>query len=188
MPRSVDLNQIRSLVLGYQQAGGIDPQSPKPVIVVERDGRLRTGESLRHDEANQFSTVQMDTFHAGWDVAERRIAQSKMPHNTREIVSREGVRGWLYSFQTEFYDTYRMFAYFDGSFYQVMVIDPYIESRFCNPHTGHIFSNGRICMGLGMNSGRRTLNDAYAKSVLWANGFSAMIHGNLDKFPFNYND
>ena len=188
MPRSVDLNQIRSLVFDNQREGIVDPQSPKATIVVDREGRLRTGDTLSQGESNQVSTVQMDTFHAGWDVAERRIVQSRMPDNTREVVSREGVRGWLYSFRTEFRDTYSMFAFFDGSFYQVLVIAPFVETRYRDPHTGHLYSNGRICMGLGMDSGRRTLAEAYAKSVLWANGFSAMIHGNLDKFPFNYND
>jgi hypothetical protein len=188
MSNSIDLNHIRSLVHANQREGNTDPAAPKATIVVDRDARIRTGDTVRPGEGSQVSKIQQDTFHAGWEEAERRIAETKMPANTRMFISREGVRGWLYSFQTEFLDTYKMFAFFDGSFYQVLVIEPYVEQRFRNPHTGHIFSNGRICMGSGMNSGRRTLADAYAKSVLWANGFSAMIQGNLDRFPFNHND
>ena len=188
MSNSVDLNHIRSLVHASQIEENSEQPAPKETIVVDRNACIRTADDLRPGEQRHVSIVQPDVFHAGWEVAERRIAETKMPANTRMVVSHEGVRGWLYSFQTEFRDTYRMFAFFDGSFYQVLVIEPRVEKRYSSPHTGHIFSNGRICMGEGMNAGRRTLADAYAKSVLWANGFSAMIHGNLDRFPFNHND
>lgn len=188
MPQPIDLNRIRALVHANQRTGNTDPRAPKSTIVVDRDARIRTGDTVRPDERGQVSKIQQDTFHAGWEEAELKIAKTRMPANTRKVVTREGVRGWLYSFENEYLDTYTMFGYFDGSFYQVLVITPQVENKFRSPHTGHLYSDGRICMGLGMNSGRRTLADAYAKSVLWANGFSAMIHGKLDRFPFNYDD
>lgn len=188
MSSAIDLNHIRNLVLDSQIQGHTHPLSPKATVAIDRDARIRTGDTLRPGEYNHVAIVQPDVFHAGWEQAERRIVETKMPANTRMYITREGVRGWIYSFQTEFRDTYKMFAFFDSGFYQVQVIEPNLEQRFRSPHIGHIFSNGRICMGASMDAGRRTLADAYAKSVLWANGISAMIHGNLDKFPFNYND
>lgn len=188
-PRTpIDLNAIVKTVHDCQRAGNSEIFQPVDTIHVDRNGRLIQSNDLDAPRTETLATVQPDTFHAEWEEAEKRIAKTKMPSNTRMITSREGIRGWLYSFQTEFLDTYKMFAYFDGSFYQVIVVEPYVEQRFRSAHTGHIYSDGRICMGAGMNSGRRTLDDAYAKSVLWANGLSAMIYGNLDRFPFNYND
>jgi hypothetical protein len=81
-----------------------------------------------------------------------------------------------------------MFAYFDGSYYQVVVLDPPIEEQYCSPHTGHIFRDGRICFGLNNNSGRASLKDAYAKSVLWAAGMSTMLCSGNETFPFSINN
>lgn len=169
-----------------QDAGHMSVSPPKRIFT--SNGRLIREEDIQSPDPSSLTEVMQDTFHAGWEKAERRIAETKMPANTRMVTTREGVRGWLYTFETEFRELYSMFAYFDGSFYQVKVISPEVECRFRSPHTGHLYTDGRICMGVGMNSGRRTLQDAYGKSVLWANGFNAMIRGNLEAFPFNYND
>jgi len=184
----IDLNAIVQTVHANQRGEGRGWPQPADTIHMDRNGLLIQGKNLGSTHPETLLIVQPDVFHAGWEEAERRIAQTKMPTNTRMVVTHEGIRGWLYSFQTEFLDTYKMFSYFDGSFYQVLVIEPFVEHKFRNPHTGHLYGDGRICMGMGMNSGRRTLAEAYAKSVLWATGFSAMIYGNLDRFPFNHND
>lgn len=124
-------------------------------------------------------------------ISDEHFARSRMPHGTHKMRSANGVEGWRYSFKTELGDTFTMFAYFDSS-YQVVVLEPVLEKHFRNPHIGHLYADGRICFGSAMNSGRRTLASAYAKSVLWANGISAMLHherlyGTTPDFPFNSN-
>ena len=64
MSTTVDLNQIRALVQGNQRQGNTDPQAPRDTIVVDRNGRLRAGDSVGLDEANQLTKVQQDTFHS----------------------------------------------------------------------------------------------------------------------------
>jgi len=98
-----------------------------------------------------------------------------MPSNTRRLVTDEGVSGWVYSFYCAYGNKYTMFTYYDGSYYQVLVLEPEVEDRYRSAHTGHIFSTGRICFGTRYNNGRPTLQDAYAKSVLWATGMSSLM-------------
>lgn len=80
-----------------------------------------------------------------------------------------------------------MFLYFDGAFYQVYVISPKLEDYWSNPHTGHIYPDGRICFGSEFGNGQPTLREAFAKSVLWANGISVARHGG-GQFPFSANN
>lgn len=80
-----------------------------------------------------------------------------------------------------------MFAYYDGAHYQVYVISPKLEDYWKNPHTGHIFADGRICFGVDYGSGQPTLKEAFAKSVLWANGISIARNGG-GPFPFSANN
>ena len=97
-------------------------------------------------------------------------------------------RGSHYSFSCEFGTLYEMFAYFDGNYYQVLVLSPVVEERYQSAHTGHIYKDGNICFGVDYGSGRPTLEEAYAKSVLWANGFSGMLLSENDTFPFSLNN
>lgn len=63
MSNPIDLNQIRALVHANQRSGNTDPQAPKATIVVDRDARIRTGDTVRPDEQGQVSKIQQDTFH-----------------------------------------------------------------------------------------------------------------------------
>jgi len=187
--RRPDLNSIRDIIIRNQETGTPNPSSPKQTIVVTREGKIQTADQVPHDQP--LSTVPQDTFH---DQAARRVdtegatVRTYMPGNTRQHVTEEGVHGWLYSFTCEFGVHYTMFAYFDGQAYQVLVIEPEVESRFRSAHTGHIFPNGNICFGVEFRSGRPTLRDAYAKSVVWANGLSYMIRSGDETFPFSINN
>jgi hypothetical protein len=143
----INLNAIVKTVHDCQRVGNGETFQPVETIHVDRNGRLIHGKDYGATQSESLSTVQPDTFHSGREEAERRIVETKMPTNTRMVVSREGVRGWLYSFQTEYLDTYIMFAYFDGSAYQVVIIKPQVEQRFCNSHTGHIYPDNRIDLG-----------------------------------------
>jgi hypothetical protein len=114
---------------------------------------------------------------------ERAVASAKLPPDTR-LLEVDGIWGWLYSFRDELGDRYTMFAYHDGSQYQVKVVEPEVEGRF-SPHSGHLFGDGRICLSATL-TGLATLELAYAKSVLWANGFSIFLR--TGKFPFSRNN
>lgn len=100
---------------------------------------------------------------------EASIVTGRFPAGTqRETCG--GVTGWRYSFRDHFGSAYTMFAYHDGSGYSVLVVFPEVQGKY-SPSNGHLYTDGRICFGAVMP----TLDGAYAKSVLWANGFTAFL-------------
>jgi len=181
---NTDLNELRRRVLGNQDAGSIRPTEPNKAIVVERDGKIRLGDQPASSSGP--ATVVPQEIFANRIQIERATATNYMPSNTREITTKEGGTGFVYSFETELSDKFTLFAYFDGANYQVQVLEPQVEHRFRSPHTGHLFSNGRICFGNNYGSGMSNLRDAFAKSVLWANGMSIAMR--TDHFPFSNNN
>jgi hypothetical protein len=102
-----------------------------------------------------------------------------MPPATREVAV-EGIRGWLYPVTTAAGDEYQLFAWFDGTLYQVRVVAPDVWGR-TDLHACHLFHDARICLGAAWGGGLPTLAGAYARSVVWANGFSAYRRGG--RFP-----
>lgn len=111
-------------------------------------------------------------------IFDRLVVAQKLPSNAQEM-NVNGVTGWVYDIVCEIGDQYTMFIYHDGSLYQVMVLFPEVAGHY-SPVNGHLFSDGKIC--LNQEHGCRTLEQAYAKSVLWANGFS--IYLRTGNFPF----
>ncbi len=185
MPQ-IDLNRLRETLLTNQANGEKNPNNPSKAIVVDKNGNIEFANNLRPGEERERAVVQQDVFHARFDDEQRTVNQF-LPTNTRYRTV-DGVSGWHYSFSCEFSTHYEMFAYFDGSYYQVLVLSPEVEERFQSAHTGHIYKNGNICFGAEYDSGRPSLKEAYAKSVLWATGFSAMLHSGNATFPFSINN
>lgn len=187
MTQQVDLNKLRETILRNQEQGKSLPARRDEKVYATQDGRIVTGDSVRPSEERQLSEVHQATFAAvttsnGRRQSEQRIVNEKLPRNTRYLEV-DGVGGWYYKFNDEFGNLYEMFAYHDGSSYQVKVVYPEVEGQY-TPHNGHLFSDGRICFsGSGIVS---TLEQAYAKSVLWANGFTVFQQGN--PFPFSLNN
>lgn len=181
--RKVDLNKLCDKLHDAQQTGDTDPTAKSKQVFVDRTGGVKFGDEVPSSETRQLSRVQQDVF-ADRLSDEGRVAETKMPAGTKRMKSRDGTDGWLYGFSCAFGRFYKMFAYWDGSAYQVVVLEPALETKWKSVHSGHLFSNGSICFGSG-SGGRPTLESAYAKSVVWANGMSvALKTGN---FPFNYN-
>lgn len=118
---------------------------------------------------------------------DRQTALSKMPANTQELRSSEygpdGV-GWIYAITNTFGTTFQFFVNFTGMAYEVWLVSPEIEAKFKNPHDGHIFSNGKICLQQANAGGMPTLETAFAKSAVWAEGIAVVLNGG--KFPWNY--
>jgi len=116
---------------------------------------------------------------------DRQFSKTKMPRNTLEVVS-DGCIGFRYDVTCELGSKYKLFAYFNGSRYRVLVIHPEVErSVGWDPalmHASHVLPDGSICLEPTMQ-GCRTLEEAFAKSVLWANGYSIYVH--TGRFPYN---
>ncbi len=110
---------------------------------------------------------------------DRASVEQTLPAATRNVAV-DGVRGWLYPVTTEAGDLFQLFLWFDGSAYQVSVVSPEMTGH--DPHTCHLFPDARICLALDAGGGMPTLQGAYAKSVLWANGFSVYLR--TGTFPY----
>ncbi len=111
---------------------------------------------------------------------DQAVVEGSLPAATRYLVV-DGVRGWLYPIRTELGDGFQLFVYFDGGAYQVKVVEPEVE-RHHDPHACHLLPDGRICLGELAGGGMPTLVEAYARSVVWCNGFSVFIR--TSRFPF----
>ncbi|TKK83603.1 hypothetical protein FDA94_33200 [Herbidospora galbida] len=118
-------------------------------VTVGREGEIFTGDA---PPDQPLSRVQ--------GAGEAWHAASHMPRNT-VFVERAGAPGWMYSFQTSRGRAYTLFAYFDGSDYQVSVLAPEL---------------GGIT-GAPVFPGVASLEEAYAKSVIWAAGMDAVLAG-----------
>ena len=107
-------------------------------------------------------------------------AEGILPGATRYLEV-DGVSGWLYRISSELGDAFRLFLYFDGAGYQVKVVEPEVEGRF-DPHASHVLPDGRICLSDEAAGGATSLEVAYARSVVWCNGFSVFLRD--AHFPF----
>jgi hypothetical protein len=111
---------------------------------------------------------------------DQAVVDGKLPAATRALAV-DGARGWAYPVTSALGDGFELFVWFDGSAYQVKVVAPQVEGRF-DPHACHLFTDGRICLGDSPDGGMPTLESAYAKSVVWCNGFSSYLRSS--RFPF----
>jgi hypothetical protein len=127
-------------------------------------------------------TVRPSTFGSGAarSLRDSAAVELNLPGATRHLVV-DGVRGWLYPLSSELGDRFELFLYFDGSAYQVKVVLPVIEGEV-DTHVCHLFCDGRICFGQADAGGMPSLVEAYAKSVLWVNGYSVYLR--TSSFPF----
>ncbi len=114
------------------------------------------------------------------ELRDKAAAEGCLPAAAR-FLAVDGVRGWLYPVASEHGDRYQLFLYFDGGAYQVKVVSPGFEGRV-DHHACHLFPSGLICFGPSASGGMPTLEAAFAKSVLWANGFS--VYQRTGKFPY----
>ena len=181
--RKVDLNKLCDKLHDAQTTGDTDPSAKSKQVFVDRNANVRFGDEVPSTETRNLSRVQQDVF-ADRLSDEKRTAETKMPAGTKRIKSRDGTEGWLYGFKCSAVGRYyKMFGYWDGSSYQVLVLEPALETKWKNVHSGHLHADGSICFGIG--GGRPTLESAFAKSVIWASGMSVALGSG--QFPFNFN-
>jgi len=117
---------------------------------------------------------------------DRQTVSRRLPRNTVEMTV-SGVTGWRYKITCQLGNSYTMFIYFDKnhSLYQVMVAFPEVAGHY-NVHDAHLFGDGRICLDAANGGGMSNLEQAFAKSSLWANGFT--IYQKTGRFPFSKNN
>ena len=180
-----DLNRLRDTLFTNQKNQQATPNNPKKQVFVDKDAGIHTGDQVS-SERQPLSEVQQDTFAALSRLGEdRQTVAEKLPDNTKEIKTAEGITGWVFSFRCQMGKLYQLFLWFDGAYYQTKLVSPQLEDKWKSPHTGHLYSNGKLCLGTNFQNGMPTLEAAYAKSVLWATGMSVALE--TGTFPFNYN-
>ena len=186
--RRPSLDRLAGTLRANQANGTAKPTDLTKQITVDSEAGIQFGD----DPGNSTRRTQLaqDTYSGMFAFSrherEQQLVKKKMPENTRAHTTADGIDGWMFSFDCQFGQRYQMFLYYDGSYYQVMVISPRVEKYWDSPHTGHIFSDGRICMSGQFGGGQPSLDKAYAKSVIWATGLTAARRGGI-KFPFNHN-
>lgn len=179
----VDLNQLRKMVLDNQAENANLPVRQSDKVLVDREGAIRLGGQTSPEEARQLSEVHQGTFASSARIErDHAIVARKFPRNTRYMAV-DGVPGFLFTLASEIGDEYDLFAYHDGSQYQVLVAYPEVAGRY-GTHDAHLFSDGRICFGPA--GGLSSLEQAFAKSALWVTGFSIFIR--TGRFPFSNNN
>lgn len=187
MPNEVDLNELRRKIIANQKQNENLPTDKKRQILVNKEGKIVDGHKASNGYQKNLSQVHQGVFASASTrlTNEKKIVQKKFPANTRMLQVGQ-IRGWLYSFEDEFLRTYKMYAYFDGNVYQVKVVSPEVEGKYKSIHDCHLYTDGRICFGNQYGGGLPSLEYAYAKSVIWANGFT--IYENERKYPFSDNN
>lgn len=124
---------------------------------------------------------------------ERVFVSRNMPANTR-YVRQDGRDIWIFTKRTEVGIDFDIAVYHDPDEggYCARLITPELEAAWRNPHIGHLFPDGVICLGGVSMRWRERMDDAYAKSCVWAEGIAAMLVakqiGQPTPFPFSINN
>ncbi|MDG5802315.1 hypothetical protein P9869_06505 [Streptomyces ossamyceticus] len=182
-----DLNAVRDSFFASQRRNSEAPTVPDQQVYVDRTGRVRLGAGDEGDAP--LSKVPHGTFavlsRAQRLAEERRVAGRKLPANAY-YEDTPGAEGWVYSITTEFGNTYVMCATFNGTQYDVRLLDPAMESvPKLDQHGNHLYTSGKICLSSSSGSGMPDLETAYSRSAVWALGVDFVRMGH--SFPFNHN-
>ncbi|WP_062357348.1 hypothetical protein [Herbidospora yilanensis] len=119
-------------------------------VRVGREGEIYTSDPPSDQPLSRIGGV--------WEGDDARYVAAYMPRNTVFVD-----QGWMYKIQTSVGRAYTLFAFFDGCGYQVNLMTPRLVG----------FPAGRIDLSSG--PGRPSLEDAYARSVLWAAGMDLAL-------------
>ena len=182
----VDLNRLRDTIKRNQHQSEEFPDDYWNKAFVDPDGKIHLGGDRGGRDHRPKSEIHQGVF-AAYDATQieddEAIVAEFLPAGTI-LIEQDGQEGWLYDFTDESEQWYQMFLYHDGSLYQVQVVEPELEHGHYGVHEAHLFSDGRLC--LSETGGLDDLQQAYAKSVLWANGFS--VFQETGQFPFSINN
>jgi hypothetical protein len=190
--QEVDLNKVRDLVKrGHVKQD--DSRIPTGERLFVDRGKLVVGKDIGAHDNRALTRIDTETPFAGYFEDERLIVTQKFPRGAT-LLEVEGVRGWLYEITCELGTDYKFWTYLDeiDGFYKTWVLEPYIEEYWRDIHRGHIWvdtnnpdddRNNRLCLDTRYNGGAPTLDQAFSRTVLWANGFSLALK--TGTFPFS---
>jgi hypothetical protein len=182
--KEVDLNKVRELIKQGQRRGSDDGVPTKQQVFVDK-GKIVVGEDISDRDSRALTRIDTETPFAGRREQEQAAVDRKFPRGTKLVIA-EGTGGWLYDVTCELGTVYTFWTYYDDvdGYYKTRVLEPHIEDYWRDPHRGHIYlSTNRLCLDTRYNGGAVTLESAFARTVLWATGFSmALQTGN---FPFS---
>jgi len=161
--------------------------TPGPDVVVDKEGKIIVVEVSRGgtvSTSQPVSIVPKDIFAADYYRVskEQSFVNSKMPSNTYRV-DEDGAEGWMYEINTgdPYYENYTMFLYYDSSYYHVKLVEPSYAGKY-GVSSCHLFSGGKLCLSSNSHGGYASIEKTYAKSVLWAKGFSEFLR--TGTFPF----
>lgn len=163
--------QVQSLVLAHRSAR--DAGHPVSELVVTRTGEITTVGELG-GQTRGISRVTTEVFAA--TVGQTALAGEYLPAGHTALES-DGVPGWVYDVTTRKGHQFTFFLYrdpYEGRYF-VRLIAPELE-KLKLAHATHLFSDGHLCLepsGVGLP----VLPQAYAKSVLWAEGIGQLLDG-----------
>jgi hypothetical protein len=184
MGREVDLNKLRELIKNGQQKGN-DASTLDSLRVYVNKGQLVLGEDAGDHDRKALTRIDTETpFAARFEDEERTVAD-KFPTDA-ELVVVEGIRGWLYHITCEMGTQYQFWTYYDDidGYYKTKVLEPHIEEYWRDIHRGHIFvRTNTLCLDTRYDGGAPALEKAFARTVLWATGFSVAVK--TGNFPFS---
>lgn len=184
------LANIQDIVWENQRNDEALPDEKKKKLVADENGKIIVADDVasagkKTTEIEQSPFESSDTQRQADDWG---YARKSMPNAERKSFNGKNggeVNGILYAFRCERNNPYTMFAWYNGASYQVKVLEPRdIENHWKSAHSGHLFSDSRICFGANFGGGQPTLPKAYSKSALWASGFSVALETGV--FPWNF--
>lgn len=190
--RTYDFNQLVDTIYENQNKGNTLPSDPRKKVFTDRNGNIQIGDQGKNEN---LSEIRQDTFFVGLrESKDAECIKSSFPKGTT-IENVDGKPYYFYSLETiaPNIKEFEFAAYYDGSYYQIRLLAPELEKKWYSAHTGHIFENGRLCLGEQYNNGQPTLKDAFTKSVLWMHGIEALLINEKTKnddncmFPFSVN-
>ncbi|MBL8929312.1 MAG: hypothetical protein JNL54_04235 [Kineosporiaceae bacterium] len=179
-----DLNKIAAAIRDNMREGTTTPSDPARQILVDREGNIYSGDEIG-GSARPLSQVTSETFYAWGDRSARELAivQTKLPANT--VHASDGdVDGWAYSITNEFGDTYTLFLWFDASngTYKVSLVEPRLGGQV-GVEDCHLYEDGTLCLKREGGPGYASMENAYARSVIWTRGASCYRRG----YGFQFN-
>lgn len=161
----------RDLVLAHRAAR--DSGHELSDLVVTRTGEITIVGDLQ-GQTRGVSRVTTEVFAA--TTGQASLAREYLPDGYAQL-DFEGDLGWVYDVTTRQGHRFTFFLYRDrylGRYY-VRLIAPELE-RLGLEHATHLFDDGHLCLD-PFGAGLARLPEAYAKSVLWADGISQMLDG-----------
>lgn len=164
-------SHTQGLVLAHRNAR--DSGREFSDLVVTRTGEIRTVGDLDGPTRGVSRVTTQEFAATAWQTI---LAREYLPVG-HQLLDVEGDQGWVYDVRTRQGYEFTFFLYHDrfGGRHFVRLVAPELE-RLGLAHSTHLFGDGHLCLGRA-GAGLTFLPEAYAKSVLWAEGIGQLLDG-----------